>query len=172
MNSSVTFDSDTSVMSSLCLEISPRRRSKGPSKLSRWTRKPPPPLSSPASPPVPSSVIPLGWHRRAGGRAGRARCAARRGSVAQPADQHAGVAVLLEVGEQHADRLPDDAAPVGAEAVLGAERQPGLLQGEQLRGGDVDGDLLVVPLPAARLGRPAAERLRPLRGGARRAGLR
>ena len=34
MNSSVTLDSATSVMSSLCLEINCSNRSKGPSKLS------------------------------------------------------------------------------------------------------------------------------------------
>ena len=41
MNSSVTRDSDTSVMSSLCLEIRLSSRSKGPSKLSRLTSKAP-----------------------------------------------------------------------------------------------------------------------------------
>src|ERR1700761_8224910 len=40
MNSSVTWDSDTSVMSSLCLEIRPSSRSKGPSNTSRCTWKP------------------------------------------------------------------------------------------------------------------------------------
>ncbi len=39
MNSSVTVDSETSVMSILCLEIRLSRRSKGPSKLSSRTSK-------------------------------------------------------------------------------------------------------------------------------------
>src|SRR5688572_6099832 len=43
MNSSVTWCRDTSVMSSLCLAISPSSRSKGPSNTSRWTWKPPEP---------------------------------------------------------------------------------------------------------------------------------
>src|SRR5687768_312915 len=37
MNSSVTFARAISVMSSLCLLIRPRSRSKGPEKTSRWT---------------------------------------------------------------------------------------------------------------------------------------
>src|ERR1700759_1799331 len=40
MNSSVTWDSATSVMSSLCLEIRPSSRSNGPSNTSRCTSKP------------------------------------------------------------------------------------------------------------------------------------
>jgi Mrp family chromosome partitioning ATPase len=39
MNSSVTWESATSVMSSLCLEISASSRSNGPSKTERWTSK-------------------------------------------------------------------------------------------------------------------------------------
>src|SRR5665213_2305905 len=41
MNSSVTVDSDTAVMSSSCFAISPRRRSNGPSNTPRCTSKPP-----------------------------------------------------------------------------------------------------------------------------------
>src|SRR5215469_2291860 len=60
MNSSVTLDRAISVMSSLCLEIRPSRRSKGPSKTSRCTWKPPPagPGSPAAAAPATASPVP------------------------------------------------------------------------------------------------------------------
>src|SRR5580765_6480439 len=51
MNSSVTEASATSVMSSLCFEISPSRRSNGPSKTSRCTSKATPVWREVSTPP-------------------------------------------------------------------------------------------------------------------------
>src|SRR5690606_19526627 len=121
MNSSVTFDSATSVMSSLCLAISVSSRSKGPSKLSRRTRNPPSGASwavmgAPGR--APASLFVGSWPPDGSG-------------LAEPLHQHAGLAVLLEVGEQHRDSLPHDPAAVGGQSVVGAQGQPGLLQGEQ-----------------------------------------
>src|SRR5580693_2269235 len=104
MNSSVTWESATSVMSSLCLEISARSRSNGPSKTSRCTSKPP------------------AWAGRAGAAGGLGRGLLRvqadgvpGGGFASgfagggfvgagdPAGQQAVLAAGVEVGEQHRD---------------------------------------------------------------------
>src|ERR1700722_20144510 len=58
MNSSVTLDRDTSVMSSLCLEIRPSSRSNGPSKTSRCTSKAPTPRGASPASPAPKSPAP------------------------------------------------------------------------------------------------------------------
>src|ERR671913_2090225 len=50
MNSSVTAESETSVMSSSCFAMSESSRSNGPSKLVRATRKPAADASAPPSP--------------------------------------------------------------------------------------------------------------------------
>ena len=60
-------------------------------------------------------------------------------------------AVLVEVGQHQGHRLADQPATVDGQAVVAAQHQPGLLEVEQLVGGDVDGHLLVVPHPAAGL---------------------
>jgi hypothetical protein len=59
-------------------------------------------------------------------------------------------APCVEVGEQDGDRLPHEPSPVGDEAEA-AQLEPGVLQVEQLGGGQVDGNLLIVPLPAGYL---------------------
>src|SRR5579875_2662157 len=60
MNSSVTCESATSVMSSLCLEMSASSRSNGPSNTSRCTSKPAGPrVSPPASPEAAALPLPL-----------------------------------------------------------------------------------------------------------------
>ena len=109
MNSSVTCDSATSVMSSLCLEIRLSSRSNGPSKLSRCSSKAGASLGRGS-----------GTQRR------------RRSSLAQPAHQGAVLAVGLEVGEHEGDGLADQPAAVDGQAVLAAQRQPGVLDVEQL----------------------------------------
>src|SRR5690606_20629632 len=123
MNSSVTWESATSVTSSLCLAINESRRSKGPSKLSRLTAKP-----AEAESVSTSSVI-------------------DRSFFAQSADQCTVLAMLREVGQHHGDRLTDDAAAVDGQSVLAAQRQTCVLKVEQLVRGDVDRHLLVVPHP-------------------------
>src|SRR5216683_1170982 len=198
MNSSVTWESATSVMSSLCLEMSASSRSNGPSNTSRCTWNPPVPPSS-AAPGGPGGAErrPPGLALRAaakpaeGWRAGsaapaassmtfaltgydgsRTRGHARNAShrlphvrrhdahgrislrvlvaIVQAARQQAGVALRLQVGEQHGDRLPDQAAPVHGDPVP-AQGQPRALEFEQLVGGQVDSDLLSVPLTPAGL---------------------
>src|SRR4051795_7383930 len=130
MNSSVTADSAISVTSSLCLPISCSSRSKGPSKLvSRTVNRagcPTAPLSTGTEPRRRAPLLVL----------------------AQPADEHGVLAVHLEVGQQDGDRLADDPAAVGGDAVLPAQGQPGTLQRQQFLGRAVDGDLLLVPGPA------------------------
>ena len=70
--------------------------------------------------------------------------------------------LALEVGQRDRDRLADQPAAVDGQPVVAAQRQPGVLEVEQLVGGDVDGHLLVVPDPAARASRgsPASAGLR------------
>jgi hypothetical protein len=76
-------------------------------------------------------------------------------------------AARVQVGEQDGDRFPDQAAPVHDEAEA-AQLEPRVLKLEELGGGQVDGDLLVVPFPAGRLafiggvwqGRGRAQQLR------------
>src|SRR5580692_2182583 len=131
MNSSVTLDSDTSVMSSLCLEISPSSRSNGPSKMSRCTSKAPVPACGSSGSACVIFIIvihasPDAAHHQAGG------------------------VVRVQVGQQDRDRLPHQPAPVERDAEP-AQVQPRVLQLEQLGGGQVDGDLLVVSFPAGRL---------------------
>src|SRR5262245_45843576 len=129
MNSSVTLDSAISVISSLCLEIRPSSRSKGPSKTSRWTWNPPPTgAGSPASAGSPGSfvimLVPCGScraHSRSRGYPNRSL------PISQPPGHHAVLAGGLKVGEQDCQCLADDPAPVDGDAV-GAQRQPGALQ--------------------------------------------
>src|ERR1700722_4848376 len=92
MNSSVTLDSDTSVMSSLCLEISPSSRSNGPSKMSRCTSKAPAPRGAASGS---AAFLLLIIH-----------------ASPDVADHEAFGAPCFQVGEQDRDRLADQAAPV------------------------------------------------------------
>src|SRR5215469_7156571 len=119
MNSSVTWDSATSVMSSLCLEIRASSRSNGPSNTSRWTWKPGAlPLSAVASSPL----------------AGLSVTNVRSRSAIESPDQQAVLPPGLQVGEQDGHRLPDQAPPVGRYTVA-AQDQPPALQVEQFLGG-------------------------------------
>ena len=93
-------------------------------------------------------------------------CQLFRGPFVKPPGHQAPVALGIEVGQQDRQRLPDDPAPVDRDAE-GAQREPGALQVEQFAAGQVDGDLLGVPLPAAGLalgfdGRPTARRAEKL----------
>ena len=154
MNSSVTLDSATSVMSSLCLAIRLSSRSNGPSKLSRRTSN--------------AGRLVAGLVRRRsqlpGSRGGGHSSVSRRTRTLS-------IAVGVEVGQHQRDRLADQPAAVDGQPVVAAQRQPRVLDVEQLVGGDVDGHLLVVPDPATRtVLRPAASdagRARPARGPAR-----
>src|SRR5262249_40530719 len=152
MNSSVTWDSATSVMSSLCLEISPSRRSNGPSNTSRWTSKLPAPLPCPCSPPGAPSTAAITTRPPPRSRRGHKRGPVRavRGVLAQPAGQQAGVDTGVHVGEQHRDRLAHQPAPVHVDAA-GTQRDPGPLEIEQFVDRQVHRDLLGVSLPPARL---------------------
>src|SRR5207248_1093478 len=67
----------------------------------------------------------------------------------QPPYQDAGVPAGLQVGEDDGDGLADDAAAVDGEAVFAAQDQAGVFEVHELLGGDIDGDLLVVPFAAA-----------------------
>ena len=62
---------------------------------------------------------------------------------------HAVLPARVEVGEQDGDRLADEPAAVDDEAET-AEREPRVLKVEQLSGGKVNGDLVVVLFPACR----------------------
>src|SRR3712207_6207882 len=145
MNSSVTFDSAISVTSSLCLPMSCSSRSNGPSKLVSLTVK----RDGAASGAEASAAAPVSLSTDA---------EPMRLSSLQAPDQDGVLAALVEVGEQDRDGLADDPAAVGGHAVLAAQGQPCGLERQQLVGGDVDGDLLVVlgPLRVAR--RTAARR--------------
>src|ERR1700722_12429702 len=130
MNSSVTLDSDTSVMSSLCLEISPSSRSNGPSKTSRCTSKAPAPRGASSGS---AAFVVIIIH-----------------ASPDVADHEAVIASRVQVGEQDRDRLPDQAPPV-EDHPEPAQPQPRVLELKQFGGGKVDGDLLVVSFPARRL---------------------
>src|SRR6202020_2554293 len=130
MNSSVTLDSDTSVMSSLCLEISPSSRSNGPSKTSRCTSKASAPRGASSGS---AAFVVIIIH-----------------ASPDVADHEAVIASRVQVGEEDRDRLPHQAAPVEDDADP-TQLQPRVLELEQLGGGEVDGDLLVVSFPARRL---------------------
>src|SRR4051794_34458912 len=147
MNSSVTWDSATSVTSSLCLLIRLSSRSKGPSKLARRTAKPARAAASGPSAPGASpgasarSVIrPCSLDAPPGSSLGD-----------QPLHQHAVVTVGLEVGQRDREGLPDEPAAVDGQPLVTSQREPGVLDVEQLVRGDVDGHLLVVTHAAARL---------------------
>src|SRR5688572_26904395 len=116
MNSSVTFDSAISVTSSLCLPISCRSRSNGPSKLTRCTvkRDGAVPSSAPSEGAV-SGTAPVLLLTAAEPRGPMV------GSAPQSLDEDRVLASLVEVGEQDSDRLADDPAPVGGHAVLPAQ---------------------------------------------------
>src|SRR5579863_8424031 len=131
MNSSVTVDSDTSVMSSLCLEISPSSRSNGPSNTSRCTSKPPVPACGSSGSACVIIIIVI--H-----------------ASPDPADNQAAGVAGVQVGQQDRDRLPHQPPPVERDAQP-PQPQPRVLELEQLGGGEVDSDLLVVPFPAGRL---------------------
>src|ERR1700692_2482476 len=130
MNSSVTWDSDTSVMSSLCLEISPSSRSNGPSKTSRCTSKAPAPRGASSGS---AAFVVIILH-----------------SSPDVADHEAFGAPRVQVGQQDRDRLADHAAPVEDDPDP-AQLQPRVLELEQLGRGEVVGDLLVVTVPHRRL---------------------
>ena len=74
------------------------------------------------------------------------------GRVADPdAARHQAVfPACVEVGEQDGDGLANQAAAVDDESEP-AQREAGVLKVEQLGGGEVNGNLLVVPFPAGRL---------------------
>ena len=55
--------------------------------------------------------------------------------------------LCLKISEYRSDRLAYDASPVYRHTVPSAQRQPCLLQRQQLLGADVDGDLLLVADP-------------------------
>src|SRR5215471_3593418 len=135
MNSSVTWDSAISVISSLCLAISASSRSNGPSKTSRCTWKPP--RSS-------VSAVFMTITARIPGYRDRSLV------IAQPLGHQATLSRRLQIGEQHRQRLPDDPATVNRDAIR-QQRQPRPFQVNQLGPGQVDGDLLRMTLPAARL---------------------
>src|SRR3712207_207450 len=158
MNSSVTWDSAISVMSSLCLPISCSSRSNGPSKFVSRTVNRPLPTSG-----APVTVTPSAYEWSPtvpGSRTRRPITARRRSLPLESQDEHRVLAALGEVGQQRADRLTDDAPSVGRDAVLAPQRQPRALQRQQLLRGDVDGDLLVVldALGALRLAAGGADR--------------
>jgi hypothetical protein len=60
------------------------------------------------------------------------------------------LAARVQVREEDGDRLPDEPSPVEDEPEA-AQPQARVLQVEQLGGGQVDGDLLIVSFPAGRL---------------------
>src|SRR5215213_2588576 len=143
MNSSVTWCRATSVMSSLCFEIRLSKRSKGPSKLSSRTSNVWPT----------SEVDPVLGSVRASGPAGSDAVVTVIGGASvldQSVHQHAVMPVLVEVGQHQGDRLAYEPAPVDRQPVVAPQLQAGMLHVDQLVGGDVDRDLLVVPHPAAR----------------------
>src|SRR3954464_14852966 len=137
MNSSVTVDSAISVTSSLCLLISCSSRSNGPSKLVSRTVK----RAGATAHALRVEGPPAGSrreHASGGGQEGAFSL------TAESPHEDRVVPALPQVGEDDGDRLADDAPAVGGQPVLTAQRQPRRLQREQLVGGDVDGDLLVV----------------------------
>src|SRR3954470_13427348 len=154
MNSSVTWDSATSVTSSLCLLIRLSSRSKGPSKLARRTAKPARAAASGsaslgASPGASARSVIRSCSRDAP--PGSSPDAPPGSSLGdQPLHQHAVVTVGLEVGQRDREGLPDESATVDGQPLVTSQREPGVLDVEQLVGGDVDGHLLVVTDPAAR----------------------
>src|SRR5690349_14925961 len=135
MNSSVTVDSETSVTSSLCREISCSSRSNGPSKLSRCTRK----MVSPGSCPEPVDGLTAGSvegprccastssARVSGSSAGDRSGMVRTTTLRQPPDQLGLLALGLEVGQERRDGHPDDAPAVHRDAVPGPQLEPGPL---------------------------------------------
>jgi hypothetical protein len=86
---------------------------------------------------------------------------ARRGDAAS---QEAALALRVEVSEQDGDRLADNPAPVGGDAVA-QQCEPGAFQVKEFLGGQVDGDLLGVLFPAA--GRALIASVRADSGGAK-----
>src|SRR6202451_4855045 len=96
MNSSVTLDSDTSVMSSWCLEISPSSRSNGPSKMSRCTSKASAPRGASSGS---AAFVVIIIH-----------------ASPDVADHEAVIAPRVQVGEEDRDRLPHQAATVEDDA--------------------------------------------------------
>jgi hypothetical protein len=82
--------------------------------------------------------------------------------VPDAAGQHAGFAPGVEVGQEDGDRFADEAPPVHGDAVP-AQGQPGMLEVEQFVGGQVNGDLVRVLLPAT--GRPVRGHVRAGRNG-------
>ena len=114
MNSSVTVDSATSVMSSLCLEIRLSSRSNGPSKLSRRTANAAAiPVSAGAS--AEDSMTPALTGIRS-----RRRAVAIRSCLREALHEQAVVTVHVEVGQGHRDGLADQPAAVDGEAVHAA----------------------------------------------------
>ena len=152
MNSSVTFDSAISVTSSLCLPISCSSRSNGPSKLVSWTVKRAARRRRPQGPPVPRRCC---CSRTPSLGVAAAQLPLSRRTSTESSPRSARSASSTD------DRLADDPAAVGGHPVLAAQGQPGGLQRDELVGGDVDGDLLVVlgaVGPAARRTAPGGDR--------------
>ena len=128
MNSSVTFDSATSVMSSLCLAIRLSSRSNGTLEVVEAHLE----------------GRRLGSRRVGGGRPMVVipRCSRRTSALSSPfASKSASASAIAS----RTSRPRSTASPWRA-----AQRQPGVLDVEQLVGGDVDRHLLVVPDPSAR----------------------
>src|SRR5690606_11510489 len=131
MKSDVTTDRAISVMSSWCLEISCSSRSNGPSKLPSVTEKPVSGASAGVGSATDTGTSVLG----------------------EPAGELALRAPGLEVGQRAGDRRADEAAAVDLAAGQRTQREPRLLDREQLIAGQVDRHLLVVLDAAAAGGR-------------------
>src|SRR5271170_1517845 len=116
MNSSVTLESAISVMSSLCFEIRPSSRSKGPSKTSRCTSKPLPARVSPGSLVIVVVIQYLGLPPRYNQLAIMDLPSLRQGLLPEPPGHHAPVALGVQVGQQDRERLPDDPATIHRDA--------------------------------------------------------
>src|ERR1019366_570392 len=74
----------------------------------------------------------------------------RRSASAQPTDQDARLALGLQVSQHHGDRLTHDAPAVYRQTVRPPQRQPSVLDLEQLLRRAVHGDLLVMALTSGR----------------------
>ena len=66
----------------------------------------------------------------------------------EPAGEQAVLAPGVEVGQEDGDGLAHQSAAIDDDAEP-AQRQPGVLKVEQFTGGQVDGDLVVMPFPAS-----------------------
>src|SRR6266496_442022 len=139
MKSSVTWCSATSVTYSSCCEMSCSSRSNGPSKFDSLT----------VNRPRDGSV----------GSAGGVSAGGCGGSLVmtQTPHEHRLLAMFVEVGQHHRDRLADYPAAVHGQAMGAAQRESGVLERQQLLVGHVHGDIRRVLLagraPPGRCGR-------------------